>query len=344
MKNELIQSNQFTTNDLIEISKRVSASGLLGKYNENQIFTLMMLAYKDGTNPVQASMDYHIIQNKPALSSQATLSRFQKSGGRIKYIKRTDTECVIEFTHGQAGTLTVEWNMNRARQAGLDLNKENWKKYPRQMLAARCLAEGVRALYPACLDGLYLVEEVQDFDNEKKIKNNVVDTEANTIDNTKYDIETNSFIDDFEKVPRGRNKGKFWKDCDIGVLSNALDYYQNKDYSENYIKVIEPILNEKLSVCEEKKHKGQKWADMETELLEDYYNKYTSGKLIGWAKETSAYIKQILDERKIKAESEKNKIPIVEVAEDENPFDVEPDPNWDGSIGENNEEGFFNDN
>lgn len=170
MKNEIttnIQKTNFNMNDLIEISKRVAGSGLLGSRDENQIFTLMMLAYKDGINPVRASMDYRIIQGKPALSSQATLVRFQKAGGKIKYLKRTDTECTIEFSHEQAGELTVTWDMERVRQAKLNL-KRHWKQYPRQMLSARCIAEGVRALYPACLDGLYLVEEVQDFDKSNE--------------------------------------------------------------------------------------------------------------------------------------------------------------------------------
>lgn len=355
MKNELIASNNFTTNDLIEISKRVSASGLLGKYNENQIFTLMMLSYKDGTNPVQASMDYHIIQGKPALSSQATLSRFQKAGGKIKYIKRSDTECIIEFSHDQAGSLTVEWNLERARKAGLNINRESWQKYPRQMLSARCLAEGVRALYPACLDGLYLVEEVQDFDksfekNDKKV--NVIEHNDNTIDNSRYDIDTNTYIiDDSEQysiVPSGANKGKKWEDCDIGVLSKAFEYYTSKNPNAEYSKIIQPILELKLSVCEEKQDKGVKWADMETEKLEDYYNRYKSGKLIGFAEERANYIEKIFLERNIKNSEDKKenkKVADVEVSEDENPFDIDEDENWDGDMGMNNEakdeEGLF---
>lgn len=250
MKNEIttnIQKTNFNKNDLIEISKRVAGSGLLGSRDENQIFTLMMLAYKDGINPVQASMDYHIIQGKPALSSQATLVRFQKAGGKIKYIKRTDTECTIEFSHEQAGELTITWNMERAKQAGLNLNKQNWKQYPRQMLAARCIAEGVRALYPACLDGLYLVEEVQDFDkpfNNQKSNNKVIDTQGESIDNSQYDIDTNTYIN-YDICPGGNNKGQLWKDLDIETLDKALQYYKEKN-EENYSNVIEKILLEKI--------------------------------------------------------------------------------------------------
>lgn len=305
MKNEIttnIQKTNFNTSDLIEISKRVAGSGLLGSRDENQIFTLMMLAYKDGINPVQASMDYHIIQGKPALSSQATLVRFQKAGGKIKYITRTDTECTIEFFHEQAGTLTITWNMERARMAGLNLNKSNWKQYPRQMLAARCIAEGVRALYPACLDGLYLVEEVQDFDksfNNKENNQNVIDTQA--IDNSQYNIENDTYmINDeyqYQIVPSGANKGKLWKDLNIDTLNKAYDYYVNSSIAnkDGYINAIKEAIESK-----------------ELEI-----------------------------ENQQKENNEKKEVADVKISEDENPFDVNEEDykDWDGSIGGNSVDG-----
>jgi hypothetical protein len=53
--------------------------------------------------------------------------------------------------------------MERANAAGLT-GKATWRQYPDQMLSARVVAEGVRAVFPACLNGVYLAEEVQDFD------------------------------------------------------------------------------------------------------------------------------------------------------------------------------------
>jgi hypothetical protein len=39
-----------------------------------------------------------------------------------------------------------------------------WKKYPRQMLRSRVVSEGVRTVYPNATSGLYVPEEVRDFD------------------------------------------------------------------------------------------------------------------------------------------------------------------------------------
>lgn len=254
MENKLIVQNNYSIAELETMSKKVAQSNFLGTRNESEIFTLFMIAQAEGKNPVQASMEYSIIQGKPALKSQATLIRFQKAGGKIEYIKRDDTECKIKFSHPQAGELIVSWTLETANKAGLNLNKDNWKKYPRQMLAARCIAEGVRALYPACLDGLYLVEEVQDFDNKDFNKNNVVDAEASSIDNSVYDIETNTYsnkdaneeaIVGYSIVPTGKNKGKKWEELDITSLANAIKYYASQGDREQYIEYIEKVLNER---------------------------------------------------------------------------------------------------
>ena len=52
--------------------------------------------------------------------------------------------------------------MARAKQA--QLANPMWKKYPRQMLRARVISEGVRTAYPGVLGGLYAPEETIDFE------------------------------------------------------------------------------------------------------------------------------------------------------------------------------------
>lgn len=348
MENKLTVQNNYSIAELETMSKKVAQSNFLGTRNESEIFTLFMIAQAEGKNPVQASMEYSIIQGKPALKSQATLIRFQKAGGKVTYLKRDDTECKIKFEHPQAGELTVSWTMETAQKAGLNTNRDNWKKYPRQMLAARCIAEGVRALYPACLDGLYLVEEVQDFDNKDFNKNNVVDVEASSIDNSVYDIETNTYsnkdaiskdaneeaIVGYSRVPTGKNKGKKWEELDISSLANAIKYYASQGDGEQYIGYIEKVLNEKLSVCPVGISKGCKWEELSSEKLESYYNDYKSGKLIGYADEYASYIEKILTERQTK-EVKSKVVKNIEVNEDEDPFSDAEDDDWDKSIDEN---------
>lgn len=152
----------FGLTDLQSMASTMAVSGMFGK-NKEQLLALMLIAQAEGIHPAIAAMEYDIIQNRPALKGQAALARFQQSGGRIDWIVRTDAEAKAKFSHPQGGVLEVSWTMERARKMGLD-QKDNWKKQPGVMLSWRCVAEGVRAVYPACLNRMYLAEEVQDFE------------------------------------------------------------------------------------------------------------------------------------------------------------------------------------
>ena len=125
----------------------------------------MCLAQANGLHPAKAAERYHIIQGRPAMKADAMLAAFQESGGKVRWVKRTEKECTLHLSHPQGGELDVTWSIDRATKAGLT-GKSTWKQYPTQMLSARCVSEGVRALYPACLCGMYTPEEVADFDTK----------------------------------------------------------------------------------------------------------------------------------------------------------------------------------
>jgi hypothetical protein len=123
----------------------------------------MLIAQAEGIHPAMAAQEYDVIQGRAALKSQAALARFQTAGGRIKWLKRSDSEASAQFAHPQGGELIVTWTMDRARKMGL-ADKDNWKKQPGVMLSWRVVAEGIRAIYPACLNRMYLTDEVVDFE------------------------------------------------------------------------------------------------------------------------------------------------------------------------------------
>lgn len=150
---------------LREMADSMARAGIFGKTPE-QIFSLMLIAQAEGIHPAVAVQEYDIIQNRPAINSRSALSRFQAAGGSIQWTERSDKRAAAKFYHPQGGEVEIAWDMTRAAQAGLT-GKDNWKKFPAQMLSARVIAEGVRAVYPACLSRMYTVEEVQDMEPRK---------------------------------------------------------------------------------------------------------------------------------------------------------------------------------
>lgn len=151
-------------NDMERLAIAVAKSGLFGMRTSEQALALMAISQAEGTHPALAARDYHIIQGRPTLKADAMLARFQAAGGKVEWHDYTDIKVSATFSHPQGGTVMIDWDMNRARKADLG-TKENWKKYPRNMLRARVISEGVRTVYPGVCVGIYTPEEAQDFDD-----------------------------------------------------------------------------------------------------------------------------------------------------------------------------------
>jgi len=147
----------------------VSKSGLFGVNTPDQALALMLVAQAEGRHPASAAKEYHIIKGRPALKADAMLARFQQAGGSVAWEERTNSKVSAKFSHPQGGELVVTWTLEDAKTAGL-ASGDNWRKYPRQMLSARVVSEGVRAVFPSVVSGLYTPEEVQDFDAKSPLK------------------------------------------------------------------------------------------------------------------------------------------------------------------------------
>lgn len=155
-------------NEVERMAMAVAKSGLFGVKEPNQALALMLIAQAEGLHPAIAARDYNIIQGRPALKADAMLARFQSAGGKVEWMTLTDERVVGKFTHAQGGTVEIDWDMARAKKAGLG-GKDNWTKWPRQMLRARVISEGIRTVFPGCIAGFYAPEEVMDFAPEKDI-------------------------------------------------------------------------------------------------------------------------------------------------------------------------------
>jgi hypothetical protein len=197
--NELIPIAQVQV-----MAKTVAQSGLFGLKNQDQAMTLMLLAQSENIHPMTALQQYHIINGRPVLKSTEMLSRFQNSGGKIKYIKSDDKECEIEFTHEMGGTMTIKWDIAKAKTAGVYESNPVWKKYPENMLRSRCITDGIKAIYPSCLGGFMSDVEAQDLPKEEVEVVEVIETiqvdnnykELLTIRLRKLDF-TNAMIKEF---------------------------------------------------------------------------------------------------------------------------------------------------
>jgi hypothetical protein len=155
--------------DVATIAAAVARSRLYG-LDESQAMTLMLLAHSRGLHPIQAVERYHVINGRPAMKADAMLAEFQSQGGIVTWHRHDETGCSATFAcPGVGEPVTITWTMEDAKRADL-LRNPTWTKYPRQMLRARCISEGIRMTMPGIIIGIYTPEEVQDFDPPPRIE------------------------------------------------------------------------------------------------------------------------------------------------------------------------------
>lgn len=155
------QATMIPYADMERMADCIAKSGLFGVKTPVQALALMLLAQSEGMHPVTAARDYHIIQGRPALKADTMLARFQAAGGTVRWDTYTDKSVSATFSHPHGGSVKIEWTIDQAKAAKLT-GKDVWQQYPRAMLRARVISEGIRTVYPGVLAGMYTPEEVRD--------------------------------------------------------------------------------------------------------------------------------------------------------------------------------------
>lgn len=153
-------SNIVPYQDMRQMADAMAKSKLFGMKTPDEVIALMLVAQANGQHPAAAARDYDIIQGRPSKKAEAMLRDFIAAGGSVQW-HRLDNECAeATFSHPHGGTVRIDWDMRRAKEAGLG-GKDMYRKFPRQMLRSRCISEGVRTVYPVATGGMYAPEEVE---------------------------------------------------------------------------------------------------------------------------------------------------------------------------------------
>ncbi len=148
------------------MAEAIARSGLFGMKTSDQALALMLVAQAEGQHPATITQEYDIIQGRAARKTHSVLARFQAAGGTVEWHELSENIADATFSHKAGGKLRMSWTIEQAKKAKLT-SKDNWTTYPRAMLRARLIAEGVRAVYPAALGGMLVAEEVMDITDDE---------------------------------------------------------------------------------------------------------------------------------------------------------------------------------
>ena len=131
-----------------------------------------------GLPPFASMAGINIIQGKPVLGANS-IATLIKNDPRYDYriSEATNTNCTIEFIEGGKVTGKTSFSITEAQTAGLT-GKDNWKKYPSDMLFARTISRGARRFTPGIFGGspVYTPDEMGvDVDEEGYIDTEFVE-------------------------------------------------------------------------------------------------------------------------------------------------------------------------
>lgn len=188
--------------------------------------------------PAFASMSgIHIVQGKPVLGANV-IATLVKNDPRYNYkiVECTDKICTIEWFENGQSTGQSSFTMSEAQNAGLT-GKDNWKKYPSDMLFARAISRGARRHAPGIFGGspVYTPDELN------------VDTDEEGYINGEHTVVV-------DQPPTPSNNGHNLVDEAVemgGVVKSSIS-----------LETAENVTNSK----------GEKYGELDTELLSNMAN------------------------------------------------------------------------
>lgn len=228
--------------DMERLAESIAKSGLFGMKTKDQALALMAISQAEGRHPALAARDYDIIQGRSAKKAEAMLRDFLEAGGKVEWHKLDDTIADATFSHPAGGSVRITWDTKRAQMAGLH-GKDMYKKYPRQMLRSRVVSEGVRTVYPAATSGMYVPEEVADFDG-KTINGTAQQVEAQSTVRIEppHDPETGEVVPHIIALPDNpAGEGKNWIAWG-GAYIAALKQARTREEGEEWIALNNAIM------------------------------------------------------------------------------------------------------
>lgn len=156
-----------------KLAQRVNATPFVPKAMQGKpehVLACVLYGRELGLGPMQALNSIHVIEGRAAASPELMRALVASAGHRIDITENTNEACTMKGARADTGAeATVRWSLEDAKLAGLT-HKDNWKKYPRAMLAARCTSELCRLLFPDVIAGLsYTPEEIQSITDQPTV-------------------------------------------------------------------------------------------------------------------------------------------------------------------------------
>jgi hypothetical protein len=195
MNTQVSTVTTINTTDIMNISKAFYESGMFTDIKSvAQAMVKISAGQEIGIPPFASMTGIHIIQGKPTIGAGLIASRL-KGSGKYDYrvVEASEKVCIIDFYQGNTKIGNSTFTIEDARKA---LTK-NIDKFPKNMLFARAISNGVKWYCPDIFSGpVYVPEEMQVVTTEEATHIEV-DT---TIDEIINDIQVCVSLDELQAI------------------------------------------------------------------------------------------------------------------------------------------------
>lgn len=148
--------------DPIQLAEHFAKSGYFKDARDLSQAVVKIVAGEElGIGPMGSMQGIHLIEGKPSLSANLLASLVKRHPAYDYRVREHTAEvCRIAFLQDGEEVGLSEFSIDEAKQAGV--YRQNWQKYPKAMLFARALSQGVRWFAPDVTAGspAYVPEEL----------------------------------------------------------------------------------------------------------------------------------------------------------------------------------------
>lgn len=163
MKTELAVQSRMPFNEIMTMAQTFAESGMFTDAKKmGEAFVKIQAGQEIGIPPFAAMSGIHIIQGKPTIGAGLIASTVKGSGKYdYKVPEMNDKVCSIDFYQGKEKIGNSTFTIEDARKA----QTKNIEKFPKNMLFARAMSNGVKWFCPDVFAGpVYTPEEMETID------------------------------------------------------------------------------------------------------------------------------------------------------------------------------------
>ena len=155
-----MEIQKINTADIMSIGKAFAESGMFTDIKSAaQAVVKIQAGQEIGIPPFASMSGIHIIQGKPTIGAGLIASSIKGSGKYdFRVVEHSEKICSIEFYQGKESLGISTFTIEDAKKAGT----KNIDKFPKNMLFARAISNGVKFYTPDVFSGpVYTPEEME---------------------------------------------------------------------------------------------------------------------------------------------------------------------------------------